>query len=151
MKVGLANTDITPDRPTYMTGFAARTEPSEGAYNRLEASAMVFDNGATRLGIMAVDLVGVDEYLLDPIRAKATDLGIPPECMLVNCSHTHCAPACRRVRGSCRKFDDEYLTELIGKLQALLQAAVGDLQESRVQLAAAQCTLGINRLGRRAD
>ena len=145
MRIGLATTNITPDRPIFMTGFAARTEPSEGAYIDLEASAVVLDDGERRVGIMALDLVGVDEYLLEPIRRKAAELGIAPEAMLVNCSHTHCAPACRVVRGSCRKFDEDYLSALTETLCALLEQAVADLQEGALDYTVGSCTLGINR------
>ncbi len=149
MQIGLASTSITPDRPIFMTGFAARTEPSEGAYHDLEASVVALDDGERRLCIMALDLVGVDEYLLEPIRRRAAELGVAPEAMLVNCSHTHCAPACRVVRGSCRKFDEAYLSALTETLCGLLEQAVADLQEGTLDFTVGSCTLGINR--RRAD
>jgi len=149
MKVGIANTTITPDRPIWMTGFAARTAPSEGAYNDLEASVVVFEDGDMRVATMALDLVGIDEFLLDPIRNAAAELGIPPDCMLVSCSHTHCAPACRVARGSCRKFDDEYLAALKERLADLLKEAVSDLQESTLDYTVGCCAMGINR--RRAN
>jgi neutral ceramidase len=149
MRIGLANTTITPDRPIFMTGFAARTEPSEGAYADLEASVIVCDDSERRVGIMALDLVGVDEFLLEPIREKAAQLGIPAKAMLVNCSHTHCAPACRFVRGSCRKFDEAYLEKLKETLFMLLERAVDDLQEGKLDYKTSFCSLGINR--RRAD
>ena len=105
MKAGVARTDITPDPPAWMTGYIGRTEPADGVYHPIEAAAVVFDNSQTRVGILAADLVGVDEFLLDPLREAAAKVGIAPERMMVNCSHTHCAPACRVVRGSYRKFD----------------------------------------------
>lgn len=145
MKVGLANATITPESPIWMTGFIARDEPSEGAYNDLEASALVFDNGIERIGVMALDLVGVDEFLLEPIRQTAASLGIPPEAMLVNCSHTHCGPAVRKVRGSIRRFDEEYLAWLQDTLDHLLEEAVADLQEADLDYSIAPCTMGINR------
>jgi neutral ceramidase len=145
MRIGLANTTMTPDRPIFMTGFASRTEPSEGAYADLEASVVVFDDGERRAGIMSLDLVGVDGFLLEPIRQKAAQLGIAPEAMLVNCSHTHCAPACRVERGSCRKFDEEYLSALKDKLFGLLEQGVDDLQEGSLDYTVGCCSLGINR------
>ncbi len=145
MKVGLANTVITPERSVWLAGFAARTEPSDGVYNDLEASAVVFESGDVRVGIMAVDLAGVDEFLLEPIREAAADLGIAPERMLINCSHTHCGPACRPIRGFIRMFDDDYLAGLRDKLCVLLEAAVADLQDSKLDHTVGCCTAGINR------
>ncbi|MFP3903906.1 MAG: hypothetical protein ACLFWB_06640 [Armatimonadota bacterium] len=145
MKIGIANSIITPENPIWMTGFAARTEPSDGKYNDLEASVVVFESGDTRVGIMALDLVGIDEFFLVPIREKAAELGIEPEAMLVNCSHTHCGPAVRKVRGSIRKFDEEYLQWLQETLDGLLEEAVVDLQDAELDYSIAPCTLGINR------
>jgi len=145
MQVGLARAIITPDHPIWMTGFAARTAPSEGVCSDIEASAIVLDNGDLRVAVLAIDLVGVDEFLLDPIREHARGIGIAPEAMLINCSHTHCAPACRVVRGSCRRFDDEYLEGLKARLCGLLDEAVADLRESTLDHTSGFCTLGINR------
>ncbi len=145
MRVGIASTTITPDRPIWMTGFASRTAPSEGEYNDLEASAVVFDDRTTRVGILALDLVGIDEFLLEPIRARAAELGIAADHLLINCSHTHCAPACRVVRGSCRKFDDEYLAGLIETSGRLLEEAISDLREARLDHTVGECTMGVNR------
>ena len=149
MKVGIANATVTPEQPIWMTGFTSRTAPSEGKYNDLEASVVVLESGDTRAGIMALDLVGVDEWLLEPIREAAEEVGIAPEAMLVNCSHTHCAPSCRVVRGSNRHFDYEWLGGLKEKVAELLRAAVDDLQEATVDYTVGSCTLGINR--RRMD
>jgi len=145
MKVGIANAAITPDRPVWLTGYASRTEPSDGKYNDLEASAVVFDNGSTRMAILAADLIGIDEFLLDPIRAKAATLGIPPERMLVNCSHTHCGPAVRKRRSMIRTFDDDYLEHLKATIVDLLERAVADLQDATLDYVVGSCTLGINR------
>ncbi len=145
MKVGIGNTVITPERSVWLTGYASRTEPSDGAYNDLEASAVVFESSDIRVGLMAVDLIGVDEFLLAPIREAAAELGIAPERMLINCSHTHCGPACRPVRGLIRDCDDDYLGMLKDKLCTLLAAAVADLRASKLNYTVGCCTLGINR------
>jgi len=145
MRVGIANATITPERPIWLTGYASRTEPSDGKYNDLEASAVVFDNGQSRVGILAADLIGLDEFLLDPIRERAAELGIPPECMLVNCSHTHCGPAVRKLRSFLHTFDDEYLEGLKAAFAGLLERAVADLQEAALDYAVGSCTLGISR------
>ncbi len=132
-----------------MTGFAARTAPADGVYADIEAAAVVFESNGKRAAIIALDLVGVDEYLLDAFRQSAVEVGIPADCTLVNCSHTHCAPACRVVRGSNRHFDEEWLSELKNRVAALLRDAVADLQPADLAYTMGSCTLGINR--RRVD
>ena len=145
MQVGIANTTITPQCPIWMTGFAARTAPADGVYADIEASAVVFESDGKRAAIIALDLVGIDEYLLDAFRDAAAGLGIPADCTLVNCSHTHCAPACRVVRGSNRHFDEGWLSDLKDKVASLLREALDDLQPSELDYMVASCTLGINR------
>lgn len=120
MKAGIATIDITPKLPAWMAGYMARTEPAHGGYSPIAASAVVFDNGRCRVGIVAADLVGVDEFLLEPLRDAAAELGIARERMMINCSHTHCGPAARRARGSYRRFDDDYLEQLKEKLADLV-------------------------------
>ena len=138
-------TVITPECPIWMTGFAARTEPADGVYQDIEASVVVLESAGRRIGILAVDLVGVDEWLLEPIRAAAANVGIEPSCMLVNCSHTHCAPACRVARGSNRHFDFGWLEGLKQTVAELLSRAVADLQEAKLDYTVGTCALGINR------
>jgi hypothetical protein len=149
MKVGIANAAITPECPIWMTGFAARTEPADGIYADIEASVVVFESGEERAAIIALDLVGVDEYLLDAFRKSAAELGIPGECTLVNCSHTHCAPSCRVVRGSNRHFDEKWLADLKSTVSSLLRQAIDNLQDSVIEYRVGSCTLGCNR--RRVD
>ncbi len=145
MQAGIANTTITPQCPIWMTGFAARTAPADGVYADIEASAVVLESDGKRAAIIALDLVGIDEYLLDAFRETAAGLGIPAECTLVNCSHTHCAPSCRVVRGSNRHFDEEWLSDLKDKVASLLREALEDLQPSEIDYIVGSCTLGINR------
>ncbi len=102
MRVGIANVNLNPAGPVTIDGFGARDRPSEGVEHDIEGQCVVFDNGAPRLGLMALDLLAVDDYLLVPIRQAARKLGIAPEQMMVNASHTHAAPNVT----PCRSFTD---------------------------------------------
>ncbi len=145
MKVGIAKTDITPRWPVWQDGFAARTRAAQGLDRAVEAMAVVFDNGSTRLGLMAIDICAVDDYLLVPVREAAAELGIPAAAMMVNTSHTHAGPNASRIRGFVRQFDDRYLEELKAKLIAVLAEATANLEEATLQYAATDCTMGVSR------
>ena len=145
MKVGIAKTDITPRWPVWQDGFAARTCAAQGLDRAVEAMAVVFDNGSTRLGLMAIDICAVDDYLLVPVREAAAELGIPAAAMMVNTSHTHAGPNASRIRGFVRQFDDRYLEELKAKLIAVLAEAAANLEEATLQYAATDCTMGVSR------
>jgi hypothetical protein len=48
----------------------------------VEAFAVVFDKGETRLGLMVIDACAVDDYLFVPVRQAAAGLGIAPSTMM---------------------------------------------------------------------
>ncbi len=65
-KAGIATTVITPAQPMWMSGYAARTKPSEGKVHDLHAKALALeDNQGTRFVIVTVDLLGVSRSLRD--------------------------------------------------------------------------------------
>lgn len=147
MKVGIAKTDITPRWPVWQDGFAARTRAAQGLDRAVEAMAVVFDNGSTRLGLMAIDICAVDDYLLVPVREAAAELGIPAAAMMVNTSHTHAGPNVSRIRGFCREFGYRYLEEVIDKLVALLATAEANLEDANLAYSTSVSTMGISRRG----
>lgn len=139
LKVGVATTDITPVGPMWLAGFAARKEPTKGdVYKELTASCLVIDNGMTRLGLMAIDSLGIGEAQLKDIRDAAQAVGIPPTNMMVNCSHTHCAPGLSDRNAT-------YLPLFKERTCSLLGAAVGNLQPARLDFTVGTCTMGVNR------
>ena len=44
-RAGVATVDITPRRPLWMAGFAARTAPSQGTLLPLHAKALALEDG----------------------------------------------------------------------------------------------------------
>ncbi len=43
-RAGVASTVITPDQPMWMSGYAARTKPSEGKVHDLRAKALALED-----------------------------------------------------------------------------------------------------------
>ena len=96
-KAGVATTVITPDRPMWMAGYAARTKPSEGKVHDLRAKALVLtDAQDNRLAIVTVDLLGIDRAMRDWIEKRIEQrYHIAPSHLLINASHTHSGPVIR--------------------------------------------------------
>jgi hypothetical protein len=138
LKVGVATVDITPTGPVFMHGYAARKSPSTGIFKNLSASCVVFDNGRTRAGIMAIDVCYIGTQQLAGIREAAEKLGIPPQQMMVNSSHTHCGPSF-----SSRNAD--YLRLFGTRTSNLVESAVADLKEATLDYAVGQSLVGLNR------
>lgn len=84
LRAGVAKSDITID------------DPSVPVHDPLYAKVLVLDNGATRVAIIAMDVVAighifdVSDDFLPELRARVeAELGIPGANLLVNASHTH--------------------------------------------------------------
>ncbi len=146
MRVGIAKVNLNPDIPVTIDGFGARNGTlSEGITHDIEGVCFVFDNGETRVGIMSLDLLAMDDYMMVPIRQAAKALGIPAKNMMVNTSHTHAAPNVTPCRTFMRAYEDEYLAATRDKLCKLIADAVDDLQEVTLDYTVGTCTLGCNR------
>jgi len=139
LRVGLARVDITPEGPVYMAGFAARKEPSEGVYEPIFASCVVFGNSVTRVAILAIDVCKIGIPQMEKIRAAAEQVGIPPQHVMINASHTHCGPT---IIGN---SNPDYLPVFEEKVCGLLGSAVGDLQEAALDYTVGSSTMAVSR------
>ena len=60
-KAGVSRVVITPDRPLWMSGYAARTKPAEGKLHDLWAKALAIEDAQGRRGVViTLDLCGID-------------------------------------------------------------------------------------------
>jgi len=139
LKVGIASADITPEGTVWMAGFAARKEPSKGVYKNLAATCVVFDNGVTRLAIVALDLCKILEPQLEDLRIAAQEAGIPPQHVMINCSHTHYGPQIGR------KENKDYDALFKARTGPLFEAAAADLKPAVLDYTVGSCTMAINR------
>ncbi|HJZ95736.1 MAG TPA: neutral/alkaline non-lysosomal ceramidase N-terminal domain-containing protein [Candidatus Solibacter sp.] len=94
LRAGLAKVDITPRGAVWMSGYAARTHPSEGVLNRLWAKALAIESSqGGRIVIISTDLVGIPRDLSDQVAARLKkQFGLNRSQLLINASHTHTGP-----------------------------------------------------------
>src|SRR5437867_10308037 len=65
-KAGVGRIIITPEKPIYLSGYAGRTHPSEGAIHDLWAKALAIeDRKGSRVVIMTTDLIGLPRSISD--------------------------------------------------------------------------------------
>jgi len=144
--IGLARADITPPVGIMLAGFAARKDPSDSVYDRLQAVAVAIDDDHTPLLIVGADLLGF--YELTPrIRAGITNAtGIPGARIVLNGSHTHCGPCLRKAdlarHGT---LDVDYLTQLVDKVVDIACQAWKERSPGILRFGAGSCTLGTCR------
>lgn len=149
---GTASVSIAPPLGVDMVGFLRRTKPASDYGRPLEANALVLDDGATRIAIVALDVIGTPrEYgrrLRESIAAAA---GCDPGAVLVNSSHTHAAPPLPRMPKlggrvhDCRDQEVRWAESLVDLASSAAAAAANRLQPARLGAARTDVELGVNR------
>ena len=93
-KAGTAKVVITPDKPLWMAGYAARNKPSEGILHDLWAKALALEDSlGNRAVLITTDLLGVTKSISDHIRDKLKErYSLSRSQIILNSSHTHSGP-----------------------------------------------------------
>ena len=101
LSVGWASADLTPEKPVVLTGFS-RARVSEGVLDPINAMVLVIesvrDGDAGDMVIMvSCDLISISNGLRDQVRAKVKQSlpRIDANAVVLNATHTHCAPETR--------------------------------------------------------
>ncbi|HJT31930.1 MAG TPA: hypothetical protein VJ783_07735 [Pirellulales bacterium] len=102
LRAGAAKRRVTPPLwVPYLTSSGNGTNaPFKGVHDDLYARAIVFDNGASAVAVLAVDSIGYDNSILGAgrnftreLRARvAAKTGLKPGAIMLAASHTHSAP-----------------------------------------------------------
>jgi neutral ceramidase len=153
-KAGTASVKITPEQPMWMAGYASRTKPSEGTAQDLFAKALALeDEAGTRLVIVTMDLISVPHPLRQQVEKQVEDeYGLPPRCLLLNASHTHCGPELREGKavsddGGAERARQarEYSEKLARQLVDLVGQSLERLEPARLGYSHARCGFAMNR------
>ena len=135
IQAGAAVVDVTPLQfPVFVNG--GMTSRSESTVNtKVNARAIVLDDGDERLAIVVVDSCMMPRVLLDEAKQLASRrTKIEPDHMLICATHTHTAPASMGCLGT--DADPTYVPYLREKLAEAIAAAEANLEPARVGWAA---------------
>lgn len=145
---------ITPEKSMWMSGYAARTKPSEGKVHDLYAKVLIIaDSRGQKVVIVTTDLIGITPALRDPIAARLeSEFNISSSALLMNASHTHCGPelregkATRRGLGADRGAEArEYTQKLSKKLTAAIGQALVKLEPVTLKYSYGRAGFSMNR------
>lgn len=151
LKSAVCETDITPPVGVWLAGFAGRSSGCIGIHDALHARALVLDDGLSLACIVSMDLVALDFDLVEMIRdGISRKVGIPPERVLLNCSHTHSGPGTRTFR-TMGERDELYCNIMARKLVGAVQQAADMLEPVNLRWGRAPVQIGINRRERRGE
>ncbi|MXX40587.1 MAG: hypothetical protein F4Y91_01960 [Gemmatimonadetes bacterium] len=142
---GTAAIDITPPVGIAMGGYWRRRSGATHIRDHLMAKALVCGQGAARVALVSVDLVGLDADVVRGIRKKvACATGIEGAAIMVCASHTHSGPLTFPFRGMGR-IDSHYLEQVADAVVEVVVAAATDSRPGRLYYARPQAQIGINR------
>lgn len=158
-KAGVASEAITPDRPIWMAGYAARKSPSEGADQDLWVKALALEDPAGKKAvILTLDLVGIDRDTSLAVRQGIEARhGIPLERLTIATSHTHSGPVAGRTLITMYPLDaaqrariDEYTKDLEAKAGRAADRALAALAPAALAFDAGRADFAVNRRDNRA-
>ena len=127
-----------------MMGYAARREPSAGAYDDLYANAVALSCENEVVVLLALDVASLDLDLVAHLKGavrERTELG--PDRVLTNTSHTHAGPMVASRPGL--QFEAEYVEAMIAASCDAVAEALDDRAPAMLSLGAAPLDIGCNR------
>jgi len=153
-KVGTARVAITPKEPMWMSGYAARTKPSEGSVHDLWAKALALQDPAGRRAVLiTLDVCGIGRELSNRARdALKSRHGLDRDRIVLACSHTHCGPVVGTNLLTMYKIEAEQHRRIAGYAEFLAEAilnvagqAIDRLEESQLAWGIGRCDFAVNR------
>lgn len=120
----------------------------------LQARVVLFDNGATRVGMLVVDQTSLQQPVMDKLRQIVSTTGkVAPDNVLIGVSHTFSAP---HISLSARNPDDvprqqSLFASLTNAVQRATEDAVKNMQNARLGFATGQSHVNVSRDMQTAD
>lgn len=154
-KAAVVKVDITPDRPQWLLGYAARQ--STGVHDRIFHRVVVMDDGTTQFVLASSDICLVSPAEYDRVAAEVEKrTGIPPLRFWWTVTHTHSAPEVgppglgEAFLGDRYKhsYDRAYTDDVETKLIDAISEARAKLRAARLGVAWGVSMANINRRAR---
>jgi hypothetical protein len=153
-QAGVARVKITPPEPFWMSGYAARTHPSDGVYQDLWAKALALRDGDGGQDVLVTtDLIGLPRALSEEVAARVlARFGVARRQLVLSSSHTHCGPAVRKNLAVLYDFGEEdgkrveaYGAALVDDLVEVVGKALADLAPARLSVGHGSANFAVNR------
>ena len=147
---GIAQVDITPDKPVKMSGYSGRKELSTGVHDRLYARVVAFESAGTRLVLVSTDLIGF-YGTYEPIRDAICDrFDLKRHEVFLSSTHTHSGPTPTLSEdGHPNNF--EYTVKLKAKLLEATRDACESIRRIHMGVGRGYSPVGSNRREKQDD
>jgi neutral ceramidase len=142
---GAARRVINPPQGIFQIGYGDRTKGNLGAHDDLTATALVLEDGKIRVAIVALDMLAINEFIVDRVRAC-----LAPTEVLLCCSHTHSGPIAY-ADGKSRRANRVYINMLVANIVEAVQEAQAKLLPARLEYSHGEANVGVNRREKMPD
>jgi len=147
-KAGFSVRDVTPGGPVFLAGYPSRREPSDGVEDPLFLRVMALEDGdGKRAVFVTADLLKFPKDMAWRTKRWAEEeLRLPSSAMVINLSHTHCAPAL--FYQECYPhwaLDTAYVRDLEVNIRDAIREAIADLAPTRIRYGLHQAHFGVSR------
>jgi hypothetical protein len=150
--LGVAQADITPEKPVLMSGYEARKTPFTGVHDPLFASALYFSGDGTAVLLITADVIGFRADFVDDLKAKISSrAGIPSGNIMLTAVHNHGGPAIKADEDEVPGPNEEYIKVLKRKLVDLAVEASRKGVPFCMGIGKGTCRMNINRRALFAD
>jgi len=131
---GYSRTIITPSYSMPMAGYDGRKMNSAGVHDDLYANCLVIKTGNDILAILSLDVLGVDDFLSNRIKAGILHEyeDINKDGVFVCATHNHSGPSC--IFYGRNNYDESYVNFLAGKCIEAFRSAVKSLEKSNISV-----------------
>jgi hypothetical protein len=153
-KAGMASIDITPAKPIWMAGYAARKQASQGVLQAIHAKALALeDQKGARAVLVTTDLLGFTAKVAQNIAERAgKKYHLPRSRLMFNSSHTHCGPVIGRMLAVAYDLTpeqwaevDAYTRVLEDKVVEVIGTALDAMHPARLSFGHGEAGFGKNR------
>ncbi|MBP88032.1 MAG: hypothetical protein CMJ64_15120 [Planctomycetaceae bacterium] len=155
LQAGVGRVVITPPVGIRMMGYTVQECVSESVERELTATALVLSDEATKVAMIACDILFIQSPHVDRIRERIGEaIGIPAEHVLINASHTHLGPMLPGWQADTPRQDElqrRYLATLEDSLVGVATMADSRRQPARIGAGTGHAQIGINRRERLPD
>lgn len=130
MKVGFAETDITPPVGTHKIGMI-KDIVSDSVLDPLFARVMVIESGGQRVAFVQLDTLSIRWTQVSDMRRRISDeYGFPGDNVMIAATHNHAGPAVANT-GDVQR-DDAYVEVLVTRVVAMFGKALGNMREAEI-------------------
>lgn len=146
LRAAVAKIDITPAKPVTLSGYASRTNLSQGIHDPLSARAVVFEEGGHRLVLVSTDVIGFYGDTAQKMRKAILEAcALQPAELFLTAIHTHSAPSVTLDNVKGHPNNVEYSKELQAKLIEVVKTALAGFKPAQVGFGAGSSPVGVNR------